>query len=426
MFKREPQAFALEGANVYVDIKQVGSEPLPPMNDDDISGAWASDTIVYKADRVYDPVTMEAFEALTEISAEQNTIRPSKAIESLDNDVAARWFYLGKVNRHRFVDGLVYTKTVCDSPFNARVHIDNGTCNGVFLAGLVGVKTATIAVRASDGTLVETINATLTFDAPHSDDLLPHWQAAHTAVTDPIYDVTLEAENPGDEVQLGLFLGVHSTELGETQPPIQHEIDDYSRVEFDQEYGNSRFVKRGFSRRASGTVSIEGRQGGWVATQLINARGTPQVWDFNNGDESELGRVIYGVLQGAPWTDAAIDGNDTISLEIKGLVEVGNELNQDFATAFYRSLTSVNIRVDTVASDVSVLQTKITSGISNLLTDSYLVEHFLDTVPDPDIRKWSHWTRLSADGEYATPMVPMASPVWMITVLGSRIRPLTT
>jgi predicted nucleic acid-binding Zn-ribbon protein len=399
-----PKDFTLDVSGEFPAI--TSSVALPVSGTTDWMNVWGSweqwkaqspELPVYKGIRLYDEVDMQVYEAVVEVSVADNTTRPGLAIDSASDEVAARWFLWGPVGRYRMYDGRIFTRVQATAPGGSTLaltttcSISSGTCDRVGLFGMVNVASAVIRIK-NNGSLVQTLTPTFTFPSPHTAYYLPQWVGSHTPVEAPEYEIELYAPTNGGVIEIGLFSGAEAEELGVTKDGIGLEWEDFSRTDFNQTYGTAQFIRRGLSRRANAQIEIPERWGSWVEERLAARRAAPTIYDLNNDmTDRDFGRVFYGVGMATKRTDSGLSGLDVLDFDIRGLVEVGSELDQDLASAWFRTLTNVNINVDSLESQVSVLATKISSGVSNYLTDAYLTES-----DNTGSRLWDHWEKVNA------------------------------
>lgn len=131
--------------------------------------------------------------------------------------------------------------------------------------------------------------------------------------------ITLEiVGNTGDTVSLGeMVFGTLST-IGGTQYGLSAGIIDYSVKETD-EFGNTLFVERPFSKRLNAQVFLANSQVGRVQRLLYSLRAKPCVWIATDDPTLQEPAIIFGFYRDFS-TEISYPSHSICSLEIEGLI----------------------------------------------------------------------------------------------------------
>lgn len=114
-------------------------------------------------------------------------------------------------------------------------------------------------------------------------------------------------------VSFGNLTTLGSTELGTTSGII-----DYS-TKTTNEFGDTTFVKRAYSKRLTARVLIDNALLGNTQRVLYNLRATPALWIASSNPQLEDALVVFGYYKDFS-TDIAYRTNSYCSLEIEGLI----------------------------------------------------------------------------------------------------------
>ena len=131
--------------------------------------------------------------------------------------------------------------------------------------------------------------------------------------TNSVIKITI---NGTGSVSLGNFIYGTATEIGATQYGVTFGIRDYSIKDTD-DFGNTIFVKRAFSRRMEPQLMLDNTKIRYVSKLLSELRATPTVW-VGSEDAQYEPLVIFGF-----YKDYTIDiqypSASLIRVEIEGL-----------------------------------------------------------------------------------------------------------
>ncbi|NBC46813.1 MAG: hypothetical protein GVY22_02235 [Gammaproteobacteria bacterium] len=282
-----------------------------------ISGftTWSSGTAITDDDIRYDDHDGQDYEALVDISGGDNTIRPSEAVLSTDEEIAARWALVDIANGNRLFDEAQNIRATGSSPLQFTISTTSAA-DSLAITSIASTVTDISVVITKDGL------ADIHLSAAPDGARCVRWQhASRTAAT---YAVTLTGSGT---VGAGEIVAGVSRSLGPAEAPISHDRADYSERAWDENYGTYRYTERGYSRIIRGTIHVPDRLGDWADRQVSLQRAAPTIWDLNDTQgaawpgTSEPGRIVYGVPTQVQRSDHAIEHIDTLSLEITGLVE---------------------------------------------------------------------------------------------------------
>lgn len=133
---------------------------------------------------------------------------------------------------------------------------------------------------------------------------------AHATIT---ITNTLDVEASIGLVTFGNLVTLGSTELGTTSGII-----DYS-TKLTDEFGDTLFVKRAYSKRLTARVLIDNATLGNTQRILYNLRATPALWIASSNPQLEDALVVFGYYKDFS-TDITYRTNSYCSLEIEGLI----------------------------------------------------------------------------------------------------------
>lgn len=134
--------------------------------------------------------------------------------------------------------------------------------------------------------------------------------------TDGTVTVTITGAT-GDTVTIGSTSVGTLIELGDTQYGLNYGIRDYSIKDTD-EFGNTRFVQRAFSKRMSPKLLVLNTKLNYISKTLENLRATPTVY-IAVDDPIYGGTIVYGFLK--DWNiEINYPNHSMINLEVDGLI----------------------------------------------------------------------------------------------------------
>lgn len=121
----------------------------------------------------------------------------------------------------------------------------------------------------------------------------------------------------GSTVAIGATCVGSIVTLGDTQYGLNYGIRDYS-VKETEEFGNTKFVERAYSKRMSPVLLVANTRLNYVSSVLQNLRATPTVY-IGVDDSRFQGTIIFGFLK--DWNiEISYPNHSAISIEVEGLI----------------------------------------------------------------------------------------------------------
>lgn len=294
--------------------------------------AWANAQAVAAGSRRYDDGNQHDYQAVIAISSGDNTLRPSEAVLSADETIAARWIDLGSANAWAALDqesnsylaGRDANNTLVDPVFTVAVE-QTGSVDRVAFAGLANVGAITVKVYLS-GSLSETKTATLAHGGVTTFGRLPRTAiinltpiAADASLT---LEITLTRAVSATECRLGVLVVGYGHILMDTEWGVETSALSFSRKERNDTFGTMTFLKRGFARqiRATCEVSPVAVSGDVVQQVLEDLDGQPVMWDFNGAGLSYDRLRVYGFYTSMGIVVPFVT-RETLSITVESLVE---------------------------------------------------------------------------------------------------------
>jgi hypothetical protein len=235
------------------------------------------------------------------------------------------WLNLGATNQFAMFDQFVNTSTTATTTLTT-VYAPGSVFNSI---ALINVEAAIIEITIRDGITGPIVyqnsaglsgnNVTNWYDYFFLDPLLKRTQIVFSGL--PAYVnsyITIELTNSsGEIVSVGQIVAGDLVTLGQTQYGVSAGIVDYSIKETD-EFGNTSFVKRAFSKRMQGDFFLNNDQLNRVHAYLASVRATPAVWIGSNDPKFEEPLIIYGFYREFSL-QIAYPNNSLYNIEIEGL-----------------------------------------------------------------------------------------------------------
>lgn len=204
------------------------------------------------------------------------------------------WVEVGPTNAWAMFDESPDTKSVAPSPLVFKV-----TADRLDSIAFLGLNATSIRVVAED---VNGIYFDNTYTLEDNGIVLNWYQYFYSKIvrksekiiTDipPVgastYTITIESDG---NVELQTFAIGIKEEFGKTQYGASAGIIDYSRKEVDQ-FGNSRLVRRKFSKRMDVTLWLEKVETDFFYSRLVELRATPVLWIAARSQFETL--TVYG------------------------------------------------------------------------------------------------------------------------------------
>lgn len=294
--------------------------------------AWSSGAAVVLNQAVYDAADNHDYIAAIAISSGDNTLRPSDAVQSTDETIAARWLDLGASNAwaatdylgNTYLEGYDSSGNLVDPTLTITI-VCSEDVDRLCFAGLVNVKTLTATVT-DDGVARSAVVTSL---LPAGTAYGSTYRTANLAISPAVAKgsvmsvaIALERNVTTAPAKLGLVCAGMARVLSCIEWGVESSILSYSRKERDATFGTVTFIKRGTSRqvRATGYIDPSVITGDVVQNLLAQWDGQPVYWDLNSTDTSYDRLRLFGfytnlrgIIQAASW--------ETLAMDVEGLVE---------------------------------------------------------------------------------------------------------
>ena len=233
-----------------------------------------------------------------------------------------KWLDIAPANKYACFDNTIGTQTSGTSPLVIEVK-PGQICNSLALLNISNATSLDIEVKDNiGGNVVYTksidLDASIIFDW-YTYFFEPFDLRDTVVLTDiPPYSncvIKITLSSTGT-ISVGNFIYGTSTEIGATQYGVTFGIRDYSVKDTD-DFGNTIFVKRAFSRRMEPQLMLDNTKLRYVSKLLSELRATPTVW-VGSEDAQYEPLVIFGF-----YKDYTIDiqypSASLIRVEIEGL-----------------------------------------------------------------------------------------------------------
>ena len=299
------------------------------------AATWASGAAVVAGAVQYDPADNHDYQALIAISANDNTVRPSEAVLSSNETIAARWSDIGAANAWApfdyYLNSYLYgydTNGAYNNPaFTIVSPVNTGTViDRICFAGLQWVKSIKVEVYLN-GNKTETI--TKSQEPPAGISAAPYKAAVVKLTTVNTWDytsikfvVTLTASDTNIVCKCGAIVIGPAIYLGETEWDVTTKILSFSRKERNQDFGTVKFVKRGSAKGVSAVGYLDPAimPGDIVQQHLQFFDGMPLFFDFNNAGSNYDRLRVFGFYTKAETVIKAVSF-ESILIDIEGLVD---------------------------------------------------------------------------------------------------------
>lgn len=240
-------------------------------------------------------------------------------------DISPTWWYLiGSDNIHAAFDTAVSTKSTATASMT--LAIKPGVIDSLALIDLSAASVKVAVTDQVDGTVFTAVSGLSDVESYDwyqyffNDPVVRRTQVIFTGI--PQYEnalVTVLIEGDVSEVvSIAQILLGNLNNLGDTNYGAGTGIIDYSTKNTD-EFGNTSFVKRAFSKRLNAQVVVLNSQFNRVQNLLYSIRATPVVWIASDDPTYEEALIIFGFYREFS-TDIAYPSFSTCSLEIESLV----------------------------------------------------------------------------------------------------------
>lgn len=236
------------------------------------------------------------------------------------------WLDLGANNRMSMFDNQVNTQTIATESLIVTFQ-PGAPFNSLVFLNIVG-NTIKVTVRDGVGGIVvyeKTLN--LGNNSVAIIDWYTYFFEDFDFVTDAVFSDIPPYLNGVVEVEItggvGNTVAIGSTcvgtelYLGDTQYGLNYGIRDYSIKETD-DFGNTRFVERAFSKRMSPTLMVDNARLNYISKALQSLRATPTVY-IAVDDPKFQGTIVYGFLK--DWNvEISYPNHSMLSIEVDGLI----------------------------------------------------------------------------------------------------------
>ena len=231
------------------------------------------------------------------------------------------WVLKGPNNIYAMFDGQVSTQTSASSPFT--VVLTPGTVvTTLALFNLSNVNTIAVSATSSS---TQVFNKTYNLDSTSITDWFDYFFQEYELATElivnslPLYSdlvitVTLSGGSP---LKVGSLVFGRLYEIGLTNYGASTGIRDYS-IKRTDDFGNTTFVERPFSRRGNFNIQIDKENLNKVNRILEELRATPAVWIASEADEYQFS-TIFGYYKDYN-IEISYPSYSLCSLEIEGLI----------------------------------------------------------------------------------------------------------
>lgn len=235
------------------------------------------------------------------------------------------WLDLGADNKHAMFDDVVATSTVATTELTV-VLAPNQTFDSI---ALININASVVSISVTDGVggpVVYENTIGLSSETIMDwygyffyDPLLKRTQAIFYNI--PPYQnavITITLENSvGEQVSVSTLTYGTLFNIGATQYGVSAGIVDYS-VKTTDEFGNTTFVRRAYSKRLSAQVAVKNSDLNRVQSLLYGLRATPAVWIASDNPTFEEAMIVYGWYRDFT-TEIAYPTYSLMSIELESL-----------------------------------------------------------------------------------------------------------
>jgi hypothetical protein len=121
--------------------------------------------------------------------------------------------------------------------------------------------------------------------------------------------------------EIGLLTSGAALQIGSTEANVKAGGEQKHVIQED-DYGNTRFVRRVRKRELTATVWLSDDQGDYVDNIMSELEGRPVTWNFNNAGTTYERLLIHGWAKSWETVVSSIAGNDYLSISpLRGLAE---------------------------------------------------------------------------------------------------------
>lgn len=290
---------------------------------DVVTGSGLIYTNVTDATAVYSAGTTYALGAVVRYSSKLWESLQAGNVGHTPDTSPTYWLDLGADNIHAAFDTTV--STVSSTTTEMIYVIKPGSINSLALINMEAQLANVALFDPTDG-VVYTSTYGLSggttynwYEYFFNDPLTKRTQVVATDI--PMYTnglVTIKlSSDTGVTVSVAQIILGTLTEIGSTQYGAKVGIIDYSKKETD-EFGNTTFVQRNFSKRLTAEVHLANSELNKVQRFLYSIRAKPSVWIASSDPTYEEALIVYGFYRDFS-TDISYPTVSFCSLEIEGL-----------------------------------------------------------------------------------------------------------
>jgi hypothetical protein len=142
----------------------------------------------------------------------------------------------------------------------------------------------------------------------------------------PAIDLVLETEYSKQQGEIGLVCAGTAQLSGKTKVDVRRRIQDYSYIDFNEDFGTGEFLQRGYQDEVEVELLVPDTQGAFLDWFFRRLRAIPCMVDLSTqkaGGSQEVaddGLLAFGLIVEPERRTSALPGTDRISLTILGLV----------------------------------------------------------------------------------------------------------
>lgn len=129
--------------------------------------------------------------------------------------------------------------------------------------------------------------------------------------------ITIKVSGTGT-ISVGSYINGQIKTIGNTQYGVSAGIIDYSKKETD-DFGNTTFIKRNFSKRMNASVSLTNANLNRVQRILYDLRATPVLWLASTDAQFEEPLIIFGFYRDFS-TEISYPTHSICNLQVEGLI----------------------------------------------------------------------------------------------------------
>lgn len=231
------------------------------------------------------------------------------------------WLNIGPCNIVAMFDNSISTETSSPTPLTFSIK-PGQIINSIAVLGITGTSLNIQVLDSVGGT--EVYNKTFSLDGTIITDWYAYFFEPYdirdtVVITDipPYANCVINVTLTGDStVSIGNFIYGNYTDIGSVQYGVGFGIRDYSVKETD-DFGNTVFVKRAYSKRMEPSLMLDNTRLNYVARRLNNLRATPTVW-VGSDEASYEALVVFGYYRDYDIT-ISYPTSSLIRLSIEGL-----------------------------------------------------------------------------------------------------------